>query len=58
MLVSIDKGEKVKIKSIDFVGNTKISDNTLRKAMKDTNKKNYSCFKSIKIHKRQQNRFR
>ncbi|MFV8352806.1 outer membrane protein assembly factor BamA [Flavobacterium sp. XS2P14] len=39
MLVSIDKGEKVKIKSIDFVGNTKISDNTLRKAMKDTKQK-------------------
>ncbi|MDI6032064.1 POTRA domain-containing protein [Flavobacterium sp. LB2P84] len=41
MLVSIDKGEKVKIQKIDFVGNTKISDKTLRKAMKDTKQKNF-----------------
>ncbi|MFV8359579.1 BamA/OMP85 family outer membrane protein [Flavobacterium sp. LS1P3] len=40
MLVSIDKGEKVKIQKIDFVGNTKISDKALRKAMKDTKQKN------------------
>ena len=40
MLVTIDKGDKVKIQSIDFVGNTKLSDKTLRKAMKDTKQKN------------------
>ncbi|WP_196827019.1 outer membrane protein assembly factor [Flavobacterium sp. CG_9.1] len=40
MLVTIDKGQKVKIQSIDFVGNTKISDKKLRKAMKDTKQKN------------------
>ncbi len=40
MLVSIDKGEKVKIQKIDFVGNTKMSDKALRKAMKDTKQKN------------------
>ncbi len=40
MLITIDKGEKVKIQKIDFVGNTKISDKTLRKAMKDTKQKN------------------
>ncbi|MFV8368378.1 BamA/OMP85 family outer membrane protein [Flavobacterium sp. LB2R40] len=40
MLVTIDKGQKVKIQKIDFVGNTKISDKTLRKAMKDTKQKN------------------
>ncbi|WP_158727797.1 MULTISPECIES: outer membrane protein assembly factor [unclassified Flavobacterium] len=40
MLVNIDKGDKVKIKSIDFVGNTKISDKKLRKVMKDTKEKN------------------
>ena len=40
MLVSIDKGDKIKISSIDFVGNEKISDKTLRKAMKDTKQKN------------------
>ncbi|PIF61748.1 Beta-barrel assembly machine subunit BamA [Flavobacterium sp. 11] len=40
MLVTIDKGEKVKIQKIDFVGNTKMSDKALRKAMKDTKQKN------------------
>ena len=40
MVVSIDKGEKVKIQNIDFEGNTKLSDKTLRKAMKDTKQKN------------------
>ena len=39
MLVSIDKGDKVKIESIDFVGNTKISDKKLQKSMKDTKQK-------------------
>ncbi|MBB1193635.1 outer membrane protein assembly factor BamA [Flavobacterium sp. SOK18b] len=39
MLVNIDKGDKVKIESIDFVGNTKISDKKLRNAMKDTKQK-------------------
>ncbi|MCL6461972.1 MAG: BamA/TamA family outer membrane protein [Flavobacterium micromati] len=40
MLVSVDKGDKVKIQKIDFVGNTKLSDKTLSKAMKDTKQKN------------------
>jgi outer membrane protein insertion porin family len=40
MLVKIDKGEKIKIDKIDFVGNKKISDKVLRKAMKDTKQKN------------------
>ena len=40
MLVSVDKGDKVKIHSIDFIGNEKLSDQTLRKAMKDTKQKN------------------
>ncbi|MFE3866814.1 outer membrane protein assembly factor BamA [Flavobacterium sp. LS2P90] len=39
MLVTIDKGDKVKIHSIDFVGNDKLSDKNLRKAMKDTKQK-------------------
>ncbi|MFT5252274.1 MAG: outer membrane protein insertion porin family, partial [Flavobacteriales bacterium] len=34
MLVTIDKGDKVKISAIDFTGNEKISDKALRKAMK------------------------
>jgi outer membrane protein insertion porin family len=36
MLVSIDKGDKVKISKIDFEGNEKFSDKKLRKAMKNT----------------------
>ncbi|RTZ08474.1 outer membrane protein assembly factor [Flavobacterium sp. GSP6] len=41
MVVNVDKGNKVKIQKIDFVGNTKISDKVLRKAMKDTKQKNF-----------------
>ncbi|WP_026707605.1 outer membrane protein assembly factor BamA [Flavobacterium frigidarium] len=41
MLVNIDKGDKVKISSIDFDGNEQMSDKTLRKAMKDTKQKNF-----------------
>lgn len=40
MVVTVDTGEKVKIQNIDFVGNDKISDNVLKKAMKDTKQKN------------------
>lgn len=40
MLVYIDKGEKVKIKNIEFEGNDKLSDKKLRKAMKNTKRKN------------------
>jgi len=36
MLVTIDKGEKVKIKTIDFTGNEKFTDRKLRKAMSNT----------------------
>ena len=40
MLVKIDRGEKVKVKSITFNGNEKIKGKKLRKAMKNTKKKN------------------
>ena len=40
IVVSIDKGEKVKIQNIDFEGNTKLSGKILRNAMKDTKQKN------------------
>ncbi len=36
MIVNIDKGEKIKISKIAFEGNEKISDQKLRKAMKNT----------------------
>ena len=39
MVVNIDKGEKVKVKSIEFEGNTLISDAKLRKAFKNTKQK-------------------
>ncbi len=40
MLVNVDKGDKVKVKSIDFVGNEQLSDKKLRKAFKNTKQKN------------------
>ncbi|MCA0133420.1 BamA/OMP85 family outer membrane protein [Winogradskyella alexanderae] len=40
MLIKIDRGEKVKIKNITFSGNEKIKDKKLRKAMKNTKKRN------------------
>ncbi|WP_299366783.1 POTRA domain-containing protein [Winogradskyella sp.] len=47
MLVKIDKGEKVKIKKINFIGNEKLKSKKLRKAMKNTKQKN-----PIRIFKR------
>ncbi len=41
MLVYIDRGEKVKIKDIVFEGNEKLSEKKLRKAMKNTKRKNF-----------------
>ncbi|QXP60163.1 outer membrane protein assembly factor [Olleya sp. HaHaR_3_96] len=40
MVVAINRGEKVKVKDIDFEGNSILSDKNLRKAMKNTKKKN------------------
>lgn len=40
MLLDVDKGEKIKIKNINFSGNEKISSKRLRKAMKNTKQKN------------------
>jgi len=44
MLVNIEKNDKVKIKEIDFVGNEKLSDKKLRKAMKHTKQRNFLRF--------------
>ena len=49
MVINVDKGEKIKIDEIDFIGNEKLSDNTLRKAMKDTKEK--SLFRVLKASK-------
>ncbi len=51
MIVKIDKGEKVKIKEIDFIGNTQLSDKVLRGAMKDTKQKKLLTLKASKFIK-------
>lgn len=51
MVINVDKGNKVKINEIDFVGNTKISDKILRSAMKDTKQKKLFTLKSSKYIK-------
>jgi len=40
MKVNIDKGDKIKVKDIVFIGSEKLSAKKLRKAMKNTKKKN------------------
>lgn len=40
MVIYIDKGKKVKVKDIVFTGNSILDDSKLRKAMKNTKKKN------------------
>ncbi len=48
--VIVDRGEKVKIRDIEFEGNDNISDYKLRKAMKETKRKRiWNIFKSSKF---------
>lgn len=52
MVVSIDKGDKVKVKNIDFVGNTLISEAKLKKTFKNTKQRNpIRLFKKSKFIK-------
>ncbi|MVO08810.1 outer membrane protein assembly factor BamA [Flavobacterium sp. TP390] len=52
MLVNIDKGDKVKVRSIAFEGNSEISDTKLRKAFKNTKQRNpIRIFKASKYIK-------
>jgi outer membrane protein insertion porin family len=44
MSIFIDKGKKIKIKDINFVGNTDLSNKKLRKAMKNTKEKFFGRF--------------
>jgi len=44
MSVFIDKGQRIKIKEINFTGNSAISDTKLRKAMKKTKRKFFGRF--------------
>src|SRR5690606_34496004 len=48
--INVDRGERVKIKSIDFEGNKELRDGQLRrKGMKDTKKKSINFFRSSKF---------
>lgn len=50
--LDVDKGEKVKVKDINFIGNEKVADKTLIKAMKETSRKRiWNIFKSAKFIK-------
>lgn len=52
MIVTIDKGSKIKVKEIVFDGNTKMSDKKLHNAMKNTKEKNpFRIFKASKFIK-------
>ena len=52
MVVFIDKGKKVKINKINFIGNEQIADKKLKKAFKNTKeKKIYRIFKASKFVK-------
>ncbi|MEO1010597.1 MAG: outer membrane protein assembly factor BamA [Bacteroidota bacterium] len=44
MVINVDKGDKVKIRDIIFVGNDKLSNKKLRKALKKTKKKKFYRF--------------
>lgn len=52
MLVNIDKGRKVKVRTIDFTGNEKFTDGKLKRTMKNTKEKHiYRLFKASKYIK-------
>ena len=51
MRISIDRGQKVKIKAINFEGNEKIKAKKLRKAMKKTKQKSLSPLRVLKRSK-------
>lgn len=51
MVVKIDKGSKVKIKDIVFVGNKELKSKALRSAMKDTKRKTLITLKASKFIK-------
>jgi outer membrane protein insertion porin family len=44
MLIRIDKNDRVKVKKIEFIGNEALSDGKLRRAMKNTKRKNFLRF--------------
>jgi len=44
MVINVNKGDKVKIKDINFVGNEKLSNKRLRKSLKNTKQKKFFRF--------------
>ena len=44
MVINVSKGDKVKIRKINFVGNEKLSNKRLRKSLKNTKKKKFYRF--------------
>ncbi|WP_093024855.1 outer membrane protein assembly factor BamA [Pustulibacterium marinum] len=44
MLINVDKGEKVKVSDINFIGNEQLSSKKLRSAMKNTKQKSFFRF--------------
>lgn len=58
LTINVERGDRVKIKKVSFVGNNELRDGQLRrKAMKGTNQKSLNIFKSSKYipHKYQEN---
>lgn len=51
LVVAIDKGEKIKISAINFIGNAKFSDKKLRSAMSDTKQRSRSPLRILKASK-------
>jgi outer membrane protein insertion porin family len=52
MVIFVDRGKKVKIRKIDFIGNEKLTDKKLKKTFKNTKEqKIYRIFKSSKFIK-------
>ncbi|MFK7834347.1 MAG: outer membrane protein assembly factor BamA [Winogradskyella sp.] len=58
MRIDIDKGQKVKIKTINFTGNEIIAEKKLRKAMKSTKQKSLSPLRLLKRSKYIEDDFR
>ena len=58
MRIVINKGQKVKIKAIRFDGNEKLTDKSLRKAMKSTKQKSLSPLRLLKRSKYIEDDFR
>lgn len=52
LFIDVDKGKRIRIKDIDFTGNTNIKDRRLRRAMKETKRKRWwNIFGTSKFNK-------